>query len=79
MRSEFIGDYEIEYAGVRLPESEHWGAFVAIYGPSHNPMHRNSVFPEQRVAVDLAFGSEAEAEAEARKVAMEMVEGRLKS
>ena len=74
MRSEFIGDYEIEYAGMRLPESENWGAFVAVYGPSHNPMHRNCVFSEQRVALDSSFATEAEAEAEARKVAILMVE-----
>ncbi|RJG07925.1 hypothetical protein D3870_08230 [Noviherbaspirillum cavernae] len=74
MRSEYIGEYEIEYAGIQLPESEHWGAFVAIYGPSPNPMHRNSVFPEQRVNVDVVFSSEVEAEAEAHRIAISMVE-----
>jgi hypothetical protein len=74
MRSEQIGEYEIEYSGVRVPESEGWGAYVAIFGPSSNPMHRNNVFPAQRVSVDTLFPSEEEAETEARKVAIEMLE-----
>jgi hypothetical protein len=69
-----LGDYEIEYSGVRLTDVDGWAAYVTIYGPSPNPMHRNSIFPAQRVAVEHVFGSEAEAEAEARKVALAMIE-----
>lgn len=73
MRTETIGSYEIEYCGIPLPNGEGWGAQVAIYGPSRNPMHRNSVFPAQRVSVTAVFDNEAAAEAEARKVAVSML------
>jgi len=73
MRMETIGSYEIEYCGILLPNDEGWGAQVAIYGPSTNPMHRNSIFPEQRVSVEATFDSEAAAEEEARKVALSMI------
>jgi hypothetical protein len=73
MRTETIGSYEIEYCGIRLPNDEGWGAQVAIYGPSTNPMHRNSIFPEQRVSVEVTFDNEAAAEAEAHKVALSMI------
>lgn len=74
MGTEIIGEYEIEYSGVHLPEHEGWGSYVTIYGPSSNPMHRNSIFPTQRVSVETVFPNEAEAEAEARKVALAMIE-----
>lgn len=73
MRAETIGSYEIEYSGVQLVNGEGWGAQVAIYGPSSNPMHRNMLFPEQRVSIEAVFASEAEAEAEARRVAMTLI------
>lgn len=73
MPSEHIGEYEIEYSGVRLPVGEDWAAYVAVYGPSPNPMHRNNIFPAQRVSVEFVFPSEEAAEAEARKVAVSMV------
>ena len=74
MPSEIVNEYEIEYSSVRLPDSEHWAAMVAIYGPSPSPMHRNSIFPEQRVSIDTVFESAAAAEAEARAVALSMIE-----
>ncbi|MGE5651372.1 hypothetical protein [Noviherbaspirillum sp. UKPF54] len=74
MGMETIGEYEIEYAGVHLVEQEGWAAYVTVYGPSTNPMHRNSIFPTQRVSLESVFASEAEAEAEARRVAHAMVE-----
>jgi hypothetical protein len=73
MQTETIGEYEIEYAGMRLPDIDGWGAYVTVYGPSHNPMHRNPVFPTQRVAVESVFPDEASAEAEARRVALAML------
>jgi hypothetical protein len=73
MRSETIGEYEIEYSGVLLPEGEGWGAYVSIYGPSPNPMHRNNIFPNQHVSVETVFATEQEAEAEARRVALSMI------
>ncbi|HJU71326.1 MAG TPA: hypothetical protein VJ603_05725 [Paucimonas sp.] len=74
MPSEKIGEYEIEYTGMQLPGSEEWAAHVTIYGPSPNPMHRNSIFPSQRVSVETVFPTEQAAEVEARKVALSMVE-----
>jgi hypothetical protein len=79
MRTETIGEYEIEYSGIQLPDSEDWVANLAIYAPSTNPMHRNDIFPSQRVAVDSVFSSEQEAEAEARTYALSLIEkGRKK-
>jgi hypothetical protein len=72
--TEQLGDYEIDYSGVRMTDVDGWAAYVTIYGPSPNPMHRNSIFPAQRVAVEHVFASEAEAEAEARKAALAMIE-----
>jgi hypothetical protein len=73
MPSEQIGKYEIEYSGAQLHASTEWGSFVTIYGPSLNPMHRNTIFSPQRVSVDSVFSTQAAAEAEARKVAIAMV------
>lgn len=72
MPSEQIGRYEIEYSGVQLAESKEWVAHVAIFGPSLNPMHRNSIFPDQRVSVDHTYPSREEAEEEARRYAYAM-------
>ena len=74
MPTEQLGEYEIEYSGVRMTDVDGWAAYVTVYGPSANPMHRNSIVPAQRVAVEHVFGTEAEAEAEARKAAVSMVE-----
>ncbi|PUA20018.1 hypothetical protein [Glaciimonas sp. PCH181] len=73
MPSTTIGTYEIEYSGVLLPDSEHWAAYVTIFAPSPNPMHRNNIFPNQRVSVEHIFSTQAEAEQEALKIATEMI------
>jgi hypothetical protein len=79
MPSEQIGKYEIEYSGMQLqsaneePASKGWGAYVTVYGPSLNPMHRNIVFPQHRVAVDTVFPTEEAAEIEARQAAIAML------
>lgn len=75
MPTEQIGDYEIDYAGERLTEVEGWAAFVTVYGPSANPMHRNALVPHQRVAVEQVFASEQAALAEARVAALAMLPG----
>jgi hypothetical protein len=72
--TEQLGEYEIDYSGVRLTDVDGWAAYVTIYGPSPNPMHRNSILPAQRVAVEHVFDTEAQAEAEARKAALSMLE-----
>ena len=74
MPTEQIGHFEIEYSGVQLAEGKEWAAHVAIFGPSHNPMHRNSIFPEQRISVEHTYTTQQEAEAEARRFAMAKVE-----
>jgi hypothetical protein len=73
MASEQLGPYEIAYSGVRLGDVEGWAAWLEIFGPSHNPMHRNAIFPAQRVAVQTLFASQREAEQEARRIAHDMV------
>jgi hypothetical protein len=73
MTTEQVGDYEIEYSGVQLPDSKGWAAYLTIYGPSSNPMHMNAVFPHQCVSIDTLFPTEQAAEAEARKIAMSMI------
>ncbi|WP_211461612.1 hypothetical protein [Collimonas silvisoli] len=79
MHTETIGEYEIEYSGIQLPDSRDWIANLVIYAPSTNPMHRNDIFPSQRVAVDAVFASEQEAAAEARAFALSLIEkGRKK-
>ena len=74
MPTEQIGDYEVEYAGVRVVGGEEWVAQVAIFGHSTDPMHRNPVFPAQRVLADQTFADEKSAEAGARQAAHELLE-----
>lgn len=74
MKTEQLGGYEVEYAGVRLSaDGDEWIAKVAIFGTSTNPMHRNPVFPSQRVLPDRVFDDEKTAEQEARKAAIAML------
>lgn len=74
MPSEKIGTYEVEYSAVLSADGICWVAHVAVYGHSTNPMHRNCVFPDQRVSLEAVFKTSEEAEAEARKVAVDMLE-----
>ncbi|WP_426189851.1 hypothetical protein [Massilia sp. DWR3-1-1] len=74
MATETVGAYEIDYSGVHMDDVDGWAAWVTIYGPSSNPMHRNSIVPAQRVAVEHVYASQAEAQAEARSVALAMIE-----
>lgn len=74
MTTEQIGDYEVECSGQRVIGGDGWVANVAIFGHSTNPMHRNPVFPSQRVLVDQTFDDEKAAEDGARKVAHDLVE-----
>jgi hypothetical protein len=76
MATESVGEYEIDYSGMRLEDVDGWAAWVTIYGPSPNPMHRNSIVPAQRVAVEQVFESEAAAEAQAHAVALAMLKER---
>lgn len=76
MATETLGDYEIDYSGVRLTDVDGWAAWVTIYGPSTNPMHRNSIVPAQRVALEQVFESEQAATEQARVAALAMLEER---
>ena len=73
MPTEQIGEYEIEYRGEKMTDVEGWGAYVTVYGPAVNPMHRNTIVPSQRVAVEQVFATEAQAEAEAHRAALSML------
>lgn len=68
------GEYEIDYSGVWMADVEGWAAHVAIYGPSTNPMHRNSIVPPQRVALETVFSTQEQAEAEAQRAALAMLD-----
>jgi hypothetical protein len=74
MPSEKFGDYVIEYTGVKIVEVDRWAAYLTIFGPSSNPMHRYDIFPAQRVCVETVFTSKAEAEATARSFALSLLE-----
>lgn len=74
MPSEKIGTYEVEYSAVPAADGKGWVAHVAVYGHSTNPMHRNCVFPDQRVSLETVFNTSAEAEAEARRAAADMLD-----
>ena len=76
MTTESVGEYEIDYSGMRLDDVDGWAAWVTIYGPSPNPMHRNSIVPAQRVAVEQVFASEEEAQQAAHAAALHMLEER---
>ena len=71
--TETIGMYQIEYGGQRAGSAGCWAAYLAIYGPSRNPMHRNDILPHQRVAVDQVFASIQEAEGRARVAGLAML------
>ncbi|NGZ87345.1 hypothetical protein [Duganella aceris] len=73
MPTKTVDGYEIEYTAEPLEGCDQWGAYVAIFMPSDNPMHMNNVYPKQRVAADVALATEAAAEAEAEKSAVEIL------
>lgn len=75
MPIETIDEFEIEYEAQHLPDDEGWAAYVTIYGPSSNPMHRNGIYPTHRVATDVFFPSEQAAEEEALKIGRQLLAG----
>lgn len=72
MASRKVGQYEIEYSAIRLYGTG-WGACVAIYAPSSNPMHRNCIFSPRRVSLDMTFNDAESAEQHAEKIAMSLI------
>jgi len=68
-----VDGYEIDYTTEPLEGCDDWGAYVAVFAPSDNPMHMNNIVPKKRVAADVSLTSEAMAEQEAEKAAMEIL------
>ncbi len=64
-----VDGYQIEFTAELLPGTDNWGAYVAIFAPSANPMHLDEVYPRQRVMADAPCVSEAEACAQAEQAA----------
>lgn len=69
-----VDDYEVDYTAEPLEGCDDWGAYVAIFAPSDNPMHMNNVYPKKRVAADMTLASAEVAESEAEKAAMAILE-----
>lgn len=65
--------YEVEFTGELLEGTEQWGAYVAIFAPSDNPMHLNNIYPKRRVSADLTFSDQHGAEAEAERAAADIL------
>lgn len=76
MPIKYVACYEIDYTAERLRGCGTWGAYVAIFTPSPNPMHRHNVTAKQRVRADHLFATEAEAQEQAAEVALLLVEAR---
>lgn len=73
MSTTFIDSYEIEFSAEPLDGSRQWGAFLAVYGPSSNPMHRNNLVPKHRIAAEQQFLDEAAAYAAAQAAVPDLV------
>lgn len=69
MPTKNIDSYEVEFSGELLEGTEQWGAYVAIFAPSDNPMHLTAIYPRRRVSPDLAFSDQHAAEVEADRAA----------
>lgn len=73
MPIEQVGKYEIEYEAAALPDDGGWAAYVAVFGASDNPAHRNSIMPRERVGVAETFKTEAEALEAALRIGLTML------
>ena len=71
-----IAEHEVEYEGIAIAGTQQWAAYLTIYGSSTNPMHRNSVFPRQHVAVDEVFLTKEAAEEGALKIARTLLQSK---
>jgi hypothetical protein len=74
MPVEQVGKYEISYEAEALPESAGWAAYVAVFGASDNPAHRNVLVERKRVAVEHHFSVEQEALTAAHEAALQLLE-----
>jgi hypothetical protein len=77
MHTERLGHYEVELSARQLIHNGGWAAFAAIHtladDPATAPDDADAVFPEQRVADETVFASEAAAIAGAREAALAML------
>ncbi len=76
MPIKYVDFYEVNYTAEPLRGCKLWGAYVAIYAPSRNPMHRVNLVKKCRVSADQQFATEADAVAEAGEAAVKLVERR---
>ncbi|MFD1555953.1 hypothetical protein ACFSHT_09995 [Paraburkholderia silviterrae] len=77
MHTERLGHYEVELSARQVIHNGGWAAFAAIHARPDEPSGQRgphgegaAVFPEQRVADETVFASEAAAIAGARKAAL---------
>jgi hypothetical protein len=73
MSTKFIDAYEVEFSAEPLEGTDLWGAYVAVYAPSSNPMHRNNLVRKHRVAAVQQFTDKGAAHAAAETAAEELV------
>ena len=73
MPIEQVGKYEIEYEAESLPDDGGWVAYVAVFGASENPAHRNTILPRKRVDVTETFGTEEAALEAAHRIGLTML------
>lgn len=69
MPTKTVDGYQIEFTAEPLPGTDSWGAYVAIFVPSDNPMHLDEVYPKQRVTADVVCASETAAREQAEQAA----------
>lgn len=74
MPTKIIDGFQIEFTAELLLGCEFWGAYVAIFEASENPMHMKNIFSKQRVAADVDFPDEESAKSAAEKGGMEVLE-----
>ncbi|HEY5801150.1 MAG TPA: hypothetical protein VIT92_13075 [Burkholderiaceae bacterium] len=67
-----IRGYEVTWSARELPGSG-WAAYVEVIAPSSNPMHRNVIFPRQRVLPTSVFPDCATAEEKAHGAALDLL------
>lgn len=73
MSTKFIDHYEIEYSAEPLEGSKQWGAYIAVYGPSSNPMHRNNIMRKHRISAEQQFADQASAYAAAEAAIPDLI------
>lgn len=73
MSTTFIDSYEVEFSAEPLEGTRQWAAYLAVYGPSSNPMHRNNLVRKHRIAAEQQFLDKATAYAAAEAAVPDLV------